>query len=136
MEAKLTRLLEWVGVWIPDEVVLDGKKLPLHQVIWNIVSKDKLADDELELLLSLEKKLGEKYALDIEKIDHEDTGEDQAADDFCEAVGLLRALVDLKDVEKREEKKEQRGDVILKMRENSKEQARQWLNFLNSFGAL
>jgi Family of unknown function (DUF5788) len=133
LEAKLSRLLEWVGAWVPDEIVLDGKKLPLHQIIWNIVKKDKLTDDELKLLLDLEKKLNERYRQDLAKIQYGDTTEDQAIDDYCEAIGILRALVTLKDIEKKEEKMEKRDDLLLKMRENSKEQAMYWLNFLKHF---
>ncbi|BAI61993.1 hypothetical protein MCP_1921 [Methanocella paludicola SANAE] len=136
LEAKLSRLLEWVGAWVPDEIVLEGKKLPLHEIIWNIVKKDKLTDSELELLLSLEKKLNEKYRQDLANIKYRDTTEDQAIKDFCEAIGLLRALVTLRDIEKKEEKKEEKDDVILKMRENSKEQALYWMGFLKRFNVL
>lgn len=130
LEGKLTRLLEWVGVWVPDEVVLDGKKVPLHEVIWTMIKKDSLDDKDLELLLSLEKKLNSKFEADLENIEHRDTTEDQAISDYCEAVGLLRAIATLKDVERHEEKDKGKDETLERMRNNTKEQARYWLDFL------
>jgi len=52
---KLSLLLEWVGVWVPDEIILDGKKVHLHDIVWNIINKKDMTDDELEFLLGLEK---------------------------------------------------------------------------------
>jgi hypothetical protein len=43
LERKLSRLMEWVGVWVPDEIILDGKKVRLHDVVWNIMLPDLLA---------------------------------------------------------------------------------------------
>jgi hypothetical protein len=130
LEVKMTRLLEWVGVWVPDEVILDGKKVPLHDVIWSMINKDSLDDKDLELLLSLEKKLNSKFEEDLENIEHRDSTEDQAIRDYCEAIGLLRAIATLKDVEKHEEKDEGKDETLQRMRNNTKEQARYWLEFL------
>ena len=130
LEVKLTRLMEWVGVWVPDEVVLDGKKVPLHEVIWTMIKKDSLDDKDLELLLSLEKKLNDKFEADLENIEHRDSTEDQAISDYCEAVGLLRAIATLKDVERHEEKDKGKDEVLQRMRNNAKEQTLYWLDFL------
>jgi hypothetical protein len=130
LEGKLTRLLEWVGVWVPDEVVLDDKKVPLHDVIWSMIRKDHLDDNDLELLLSLEKKLNRKFNDDLENIQHRDSTEDQAISDYCEAIGLLRAIVTLKDVEKNEEKDKDKDELIQRMRNNTLEQSKYWLDFL------
>jgi hypothetical protein len=132
LEEKLSRLLEWVGAWVPDEMVLDGKKVPLHNVVWSIIKKDRLGDDDLKLLLSLEKKLSAKFRVDMDKIRYEDSMEDEAVKDYCEAIGLLRAIVTLKDIEKREEKDKDRDELIERMRNNTKDQARYWLDFLKA----
>ena len=84
----------------------------------------------------IEKKLNEKYRQDLENIKYQDSTEDQAINDYCEAVGLLRALVTLKDIEKKGEDHGEKDDLVLSMRENSKEQAKNWLNFLKQFESI
>ncbi len=130
LEGKLARLLEWVGAWVPDEIIIDGEKVPLHNVIWSIIKKDRLSEDDLKLLLSLENKLNKRFRADLDNIQHKDSTEDQAVRDYCEAIGLLRAIITLKDIEKKEEKDKDQDKIIEKMRNNTREQARYWLEFL------
>ncbi len=130
LERKLKRLLEWVGAWIPEEVTINEKKLPLHKIIWNIVKKKKLSDEDIDFILALEEKLNQKYRQDLENIEYRDTTTDQAIRDYCEAIGLLRAIITLKDIERKSEEKESKEEFARRMREHTKIQAKQWMDFL------
>lgn len=134
LEKKLKLVLEWVGVWIPDEIVLDGKIVPLHQVVWELVKKQHLSRDDESLLLSLEEKLSKRFRFDVEKIHKLDMTETQALSDFCEAAGLLRAIITLKAIELHEEKTVGEDEMRLRLRDAKKERAKRWLDFLHQLG--
>lgn len=130
LEQKLSRQLEWVGAWIPDRIRLDHEEMPLHKVIWNIVNKEDISDNDRDLLLSLEEKLTKKFDEDLESIKYEDTMENQAIRDYCEALGLLRAIITLKDIILREEKPQSKDELVKKMRESTQRRTKYWLDFL------
>ncbi len=130
LESKLSRLLEWVGAWVPDSIVIDGKEMHLHDIIWDIVNNDVVTDSDRELLLNLEEKLNKKFKEDVENIDHKDSMENQAIQDYCEALGLLRAIITLKDITSKEAKPESKDEISKKMRESTKDHAKYWLDFL------
>ena len=130
LESKLSRLLEWVGAWVPDNIVIDGKEMRLHDIIWDIVNKDVVTDSEKDLLVVLEEKLNKKFKEDLENIEHKDSTENQAIQDYCEALGLLRAIITLKDIVLKETKPESKDELSKKMRESTKDHAKYWLDFL------
>jgi hypothetical protein len=96
LELKLHRLFVWVGVLTPFEFELGGKKVPLHEIIWDLLAKDCLTEDEKEYVRKLIYKLQAHEKVD-EKVLHNNrlTVED-AEEVFSEASGLLRAILDLK----------------------------------------
>jgi hypothetical protein len=136
LEQKLSRLLEWVGVWVPDDVMLDGQNVPLHETVWKLIRKSRLSREEEALLLNLEDRLDKKYKEDLGKIDKTDRTEDQAFQDYCEAAGLLRAIVTLKDLEKREEKAMKPDELIDAVNEAKKAKARRWLEYLRELNVI
>ncbi|AKB84699.1 DUF5788 family protein [Methanococcoides methylutens] len=97
--ARLHRHLFWCGERIPDEVELEGKKVPLHEITWQLINKEKLTDEDRDhidhCIVSLNKKAKscETY---LEKTD---MTLDEAKDVFDKTAGLLRAIMDLKDIE-------------------------------------
>jgi hypothetical protein len=121
-----------VGAWVPDRITLDHEEMPLHKVIWNIVKKKNISESDREMLLDLEGKLNKKFHEDVERIKHKDTMENQAIRDYCEALGLLRAIITLKDISTKEEKKESKDDLTKRMRESTNERTKYWLEFLKS----
>jgi len=134
LETKLKRQLEWVGVWVPDEVEIEGKKIPLHKVVWELVKKKSLSEEDESLLLSLEEKLNQRFRNDLEKIERLDTTETQALNDYCEAAGLLRAIITLKEVESHEEKLVGTDEMRQRITDAKREQAKIWLDFLRQLG--
>jgi hypothetical protein len=57
LELKLHRMLVWVGVLTPFEFELGGKTLPLHEIVWDLLAKDCLSEDEKEYVSKLIYKL-------------------------------------------------------------------------------
>ena len=136
LEKKLSRLLEWVGVWVPDDIELDGRTVPLHDTVWKLVRKDHLTGEEEALLLNLEDRLNKKYREDLEKIESTDRTENQAFQDYCEAAGLLRAIITLKDIERREEKALGQDEWQASENEAKKAHARRWLEYLRQLSVV
>lgn len=101
-------------------------------MIWNIVKKKNITESDREMLLDLDGKLNKKFHEDLERIKHKDTMENQAIQDYCEALGLLRAIITLKDISTKEEKKESKDDLAKRMRESTNERTKYWLEFLKS----
>jgi len=131
LEAKLHRVLAWVGVRIPDQIVLDDSKVPLHQVIWDLVNKEKLSREDESLLLNLEEKLDKRLHADMDKVD---TTENEALSDYSEAAGLLRAIITLKGVQSNEEHVYGATEMQRRMRYAKKEKAKRWMEFLRQMG--
>lgn len=128
LERKLTRMLGWIGEKIPEEVIIEGKSVPLHELIWRLIRKKHLTDEEMSAVLTLEYKLEKLFNEDLEKVRHTDVEEDAAIRDYCEALGLMRAIITLKDIEAREY-----GGVEAlqqKIRERRIHDTSSWLSFL------
>ncbi len=97
---KLNRLFTFVGTEIPEEVELDHERVPLHQVMWQLINhKEKLTPEEFvaveKLYDSIERKIRQiESTIKTGAIDGSD-----AIALFEEAQGLIRAAVELRDVE-------------------------------------
>ncbi|MGM0771759.1 MAG: DUF5788 family protein [Halobacteriota archaeon] len=127
--ARLHRQLFWCGERIPDEVEIEGKMVPLHDITWELINKPKLSEDDREridhciLVLNKKAKSCENY------LEKGDMTIDEARDVFDKTAGLLRAIMDLKDIE------ELSGpERMKKFREEAEKcklkDAKSWMKFL------
>lgn len=127
--ARLHRHLFWCGERIPDEVELEGEKVPLHEITWKLINKPKLTVEDREhidrCIIALQKKAKscENY------LEGADMTLDEAKDVFDKTAGLLRAVMDLKDLEElsgpeRVEKYQEEVERC-KLRD-----AKSWMNFI------
>jgi hypothetical protein len=97
--ARLHRQLFWCGERIPDEVEIEGKIVPLHEISWKLINKPTLTEEDRQhidhciLVLNKKAKSFETY---LEKTD---MTLDEAKKVFDKTAGLLRAIMDLKDLE-------------------------------------
>jgi hypothetical protein len=101
--SKLHRLMAFIGCEIPVEVKLEGEPVPLHELVWRLMThegalnpEESIAVDELHHEIEL--KLREEEL----EIKSADITTDEARELFVEACGLIRAAVALRDIEKRE----------------------------------
>lgn len=101
--SKLHRLMVFIGCEIPVEVKLEGEPVPLHDLMWRLIThegaltpEESVAVDELhhEIELKIREEEFEIKSADITK--------DEARELYVEACGLIRAAVSLRDIEKRE----------------------------------
>ncbi|WP_135606364.1 DUF5788 family protein [Methanococcoides sp. NM1] len=128
--ARLHRHLFWCGERIPDEVEIEGKKIQLHEITWKLINKPKLTEEDREhidhCIVALRKKAKscENY------LERTDMTLDQAKDVFDRTAGLLRAIMDLKDLE------ELSGPERMKKHQEEAEKcklkdAKSWMNFIS-----
>jgi len=125
--SKLHRLMVFIGCEIPLKVELEGEPVPLHELVWRLIThegaltpEESVAVDELhhEIELKIREEEFEIKSANITK--------DEARELFVEACGLIRAAVSLRDIEKRETLRDHS-----KMAASAKVEAeKRWLEYL------
>ena len=105
---RLHKYLFWVGEQIPEMIDIDGEQIHLHEFVWKMVNKPDLSDNDKKQINYCITRISEKEAefetdLEISDLTHED-----AKKLFSETAGLLRALMDLKELEASPKKKRSR----------------------------
>ncbi len=126
LELRLHRMLVWVGVMMPFEFDLGGKKVPLHEIVWDLLSKDCLTEEEKESVRKLLWKLAAHEKADEEILHNNALTQDQAKKIFREAAGLLRAIMSLKSLVGEKEYCNLRSTASRRRVEDAK----YWLGFL------
>jgi hypothetical protein len=123
----LQRFLVWVGEPIPDEITIHGQTLRLHDMIWKLINIHSLSEPEREWVHELIILLEQKEEVDKQCIEKANLTPEKARQCFNEAAGLLRAIMDLKDLESGRIKKDDFDKVSTKDKVND---ARQWVKFI------
>jgi hypothetical protein len=126
LELRLHRMLVWVGVMTPLEFEIAGKKVPLHDIVWDLLSKECLTEEEKEYVRKLIWKLVAHEKADEEILHSNDLTERDAKSIFREAAGLLRAIMSLKSLVGGKEYCNVRSTASRRRVEDAK----YWLNFL------
>ncbi|MBN1322847.1 MAG: hypothetical protein JW986_02445 [Methanotrichaceae archaeon] len=151
--SHLQRVLVWVGEKVPDEVEVDrdllgeeldrdhlGSKdiypevhpdsgeIDLHELIWRLIheegevsSKEKAEIQDLIIVLK------RKETDDVELLKNADITREEAQRIFAEAAGVIRALLDLKDMLKGN----RRSLRAQKAARRTVENARRWNRFMD-----
>jgi len=124
---KLNRLFIFIGCEIPTKIEVDDETIPLRELIWKIVtSKEPLSSEELasidKLYHDIEKRIHEEEL----KIKSADITKTEARELYVETCGLIRAALELRDVEKSGLSRDYSGQVIPEMIESQKS----WLEYL------
>ncbi|MCK4812180.1 MAG: methyl-accepting chemotaxis protein, partial [Methanosarcinales archaeon] len=97
---RLHGYLAWVGAEIPPVFEVDDMQIQLHELVWRLINKKELTDDEITGIESLICALEKKELCDEAAIAEADITEEEANNLYNEASGLLRAIMDLKDLER------------------------------------
>jgi hypothetical protein len=99
--SKLHRLLVFVGCEIPFEVKLEGKTVPIHELVWRIMThQGTLTPEEFAAVGELHHEIEERIREEEVEIKSADISEAEARELYVEACGLIRAAVALRDIEK------------------------------------
>ncbi|HTY91734.1 MAG TPA: DUF5788 family protein [Methanocella sp.] len=126
LELKLHRMLVWVGVLTPFEFELGGKVVPLHEIVWDLLAKDCLTDEEKEYVRKLIYRLQAHEHVDEEILHSSQLTVAEANVIFKEARGLLRAILSLKSLVGRKDV----CTVKTRASQRHLEEAKYWLGFL------
>jgi hypothetical protein len=101
--SKLHRLLVFIGCEIPFEIKLEGKTVPLHELVWRIMTHHgTLTQEEFAAVDELHHEIEEKIREEELEIKSVNISETEARELYVEACGLIRASVELRDIEKRD----------------------------------
>lgn len=115
---------------MPAEIELNGKKLPLSEVVWDLLNKKEcFTEDEKKVIADLEMALEKKLKEDIKNIDT-DEHKTEAINHYCEALGLMRAIISLKGMLASD--RCERIRLTEKIRDRRGEETENWLSFLKS----
>lgn len=133
--AALHTRLFWVGEKIPYFVEMDGKKCKLHDRVWELINKDTLSEDdkqEIETCIAL---LKDKERIDEVELETKEMTLEEAKKLSDETAGLLRAIMDLREIEEgiSKEKENEFHEIFSAQRT---EEIRRWLNFLKDAGKI
>ena len=130
LEGKLIRALNWIGVKIPGEVELKGKKVPLKEVIWDLMNKKEcFTDDDKNILYDLESALEKKFKEDTKNVGT-DESKTEAINHYCEALGLMRSIISLKTMVDTDKCHADKLKLSKRIMDRRKEEAENWLGFL------
>jgi hypothetical protein len=128
--AGLHRFLIWVGEQVPEDVLVNGKNIKLHELIWRCVHNRELTDDEKKRLSELAQYLETKEKRDEEALRKASLTRQEAKRLYDESASLIRAIMDLRECESGKIKlKESRDEIRQKI-----DDARRWICFLKNVG--
>ena len=131
--AALHTRLFWVGEKIPYFVEIDGKKCKLHDRVWELINKETISDDEKQEIEKCIELLKNKERIDELELETKEMTREEAKELFDETAGLLRAIMDLREIEEgiSKEKEKEFHEMFSTQRT---EEIRRWLNFLKDTG--
>ena len=119
----------WVGQYIPNSIEIGGKICHLHDYVWGLIQKETLTQTEKTTIDKCIRMISTTEKTDEKKLEEQSLTQEEAKALYHETAGLLRAIMDLKEIEDgtlRENTKhfqEQFGDQRIK-------DAKLWLEFL------
>ncbi|MCD4704413.1 MAG: DUF5788 family protein [Methanosarcinaceae archaeon] len=129
--ANLHKHLVWCGEKIPEKIEINGEIIPLHEIIWDLVTKTHLSESD-------EKTIDEYIVLLSEKEQKcETTLKDsflspaEAKAIFNRTAGLLRAIMYLKELEHYPDRDDRPHEFHRMHLERKVEEAKQWAKFMN-----
>ncbi|MCC4770598.1 methyl-accepting chemotaxis protein [Methanosarcina sp. DH2] len=123
--------LFWVGQHIPDYVEFEGETYPLHNYVWELIQKDSLTAGEKSRIDKCIDIISAKEKKDEKELEEKPLTQEQANSLYHETAGLLRAIMDLKEIEsgalKESTKRFQEQFVNQRVRD-----AKLWLEFIKN----
>ncbi|KKG07488.1 MULTISPECIES: DUF5788 family protein [unclassified Methanosarcina] len=123
--------LFWVGQHIPDYVEFEGETYPLHNYVWELIQKENLTASEKAGIDKCIDIISAKEQKDEKELEEKPLTQEQAKSLYHETAGLLRAIMDLKEIEsgalKESSKRFQEQFVNQRVKD-----ARLWLEFIKN----
>jgi hypothetical protein len=123
--------LFWVGQHIPDYVEFEGKRYPLHNYVWELIQKENITPGEKSRIDKCIDIISSKEEEDEKELEEKPLTEEEAKSLYHETAGLLRAIMDLKEIESGD-LKESTKLFQDKFDEQRVKDARLWLEFIKN----
>jgi len=122
--SRFHSLLFWVGENVPDSEELDGRKVPLRDVVFRFITEPQPDEDTVRRAHDLARSL-ESKARSLERdLRLKEMERETAYKVMHEALGLLRAVDELRDI-KLEDREVKARELMTKVSDE-----RRWLDFL------
>jgi hypothetical protein len=122
--ARIHSLLFWVGENVPDTEELDGQKVPLRDVVFRFITEEQPSEDTVRSAHELARSLESKARLLENDLRLEPMEKETAHQVMHEALGLLRAVDELRDL-KLEERNVRARELMSKVSDEKR-----WLSFV------
>jgi len=121
---RLHSNLAWVGVRIPEDVTIGGKRVPLRSTVERLIFAKELSEEERASADWLMRSL-EKRAAGLEsELAHDRLTRREAEELLRRTVGILRAIEGLRSLEDKDAWEHQRKAVMSEV-----DDARRWKKF-------
>lgn len=127
--AALHTRLFWVGEKLPEFIEINNERCKVHELIWEKINKEQLDIADKKDINNCIEKLKDKQALEADKLMENNITIEEANKISHEIGGILRAIMDLKEIENgisKERENKYHSDLS---QERTKE-IRKWLNFI------
>jgi len=131
--AALHARLFWVGKEIPYNCDIKGKMCNLHSIVWELLKKGELDDEDRGLINKCILYINEKAKEDELELATGELTREEADKLFDETAGLMRTVMDLKEI-KEGTSKEKEKEFRETFSHERVAEARRWLNFLKGTG--
>ncbi len=127
MMSRLRKAFSWVGARIPRKVVIDGETMPLRRMVADFLKEPEPGKKQRELARRLLELVERKEKANERRIENDpDLKREDAEVLFKEAAGLLRAIVDLREMSEGSH----RTPIGQRVNESRKDDARRWQAFI------
>lgn len=124
---ELHRYLAWVGEPLPETITIEGQEIKLHDLIWKLIQKGTLTRPEKGCVKWLISKLEKIEKKDEEILKKSTLTRREAKHLHDEAAELLRAIMDLRDLEEGSIKQ---ADFTKLNITDRVEDARRWVKYM------
>ncbi len=124
IQRRLHATLSWVGVRIPDELDLGGDRVVLRDLVDRFVFDDYIDEEERAEVMDLIDKLEDKAEILEDALAEEDLTLEEAEKILHRAIGVLRAIDELKHLEDEDEWEDVHRQIMEKV-----DDANRWREF-------
>jgi hypothetical protein len=154
--ASLHHTLVWVGIKEPEELEIDKSdlrmemekfhqtesdlpaevhvgqgKIELHRLIWRLINEKEITEQERQQIEELIEILERKEKIEEETLKEEKLTSKQAIELHDETAGIIRSLLDLKDLLKKREHVAERDDATRELIRQKVSEAKRWTRLID-----
>lgn len=122
--ARIHSLLFWVGENVPDVEELDGREVPLREMVFRFITEQQPSEETVRKAHEMARALEDKARSLERHLRTEDMERERAIAIMHEALGLLRAVDELRDL--RSKDRDAKARALMARVSDEK----RWLDFL------